>query len=388
MSLALNSNHSDSTRWELHDKNSRIEACLKGQPVAWLPTKKTDHYRQDISRADSKKMPALETLGPAKRKKHELQAESEDPETTGNEDREAASQGGEMEKPPTKKARRDNLDTGEGREADQACAQAGAAGRQHETSTEDLEQLKNPELKKCKRGRPPKSAVAIPVAASGSLPFNASVFVSIEQPPELVRGKTHRSDKHVAQEPCVAGPFTLVRLMKWAEFLDEVAECVGVDKENLQVNGLSWAFQKQKAQLPLTNEQAFKTLREQVKSKNGAATVIFVYHPICKKPQACAGQASQGAVVASEESTIWGKKVGHQINRHVLMDSQVSRKLSFSLASMTGLHPSLLSSKECMRSGDVQSTPIFTVLVLLSARMRPGTLNSTHHDYLYGPTQL
>ena len=38
-------------------------------------------------------MPALETLGPAKRKKHELQAESKDPETTGNEDREAASQG-------------------------------------------------------------------------------------------------------------------------------------------------------------------------------------------------------------------------------------------------------------------------------------------------------
>jgi hypothetical protein len=25
--------------------------------------------------------------------------------------------------------------------------------------------------------------------------------------------------------------------MKWDKFLDEVAECVGVDKENLQVNG-------------------------------------------------------------------------------------------------------------------------------------------------------
>ena len=61
-----------------------------------------------------------------------------------------------------------------------------------------------------------------------------------------MRGKTHRSDKHVAQEPRVAGPFTLMRLMKWAEFLDEVAECVDVDKENLQVSGLSWAFQKTK----------------------------------------------------------------------------------------------------------------------------------------------
>jgi hypothetical protein len=282
----------------------------------YLP-KKTDHYRQDISQADGKKMPALEMLGPAKRKKHELQAESEDPETTGNEDRDAASQGSEMKKPPKKKARHDSSDTGESREAE--------AGRQLEVSTEDLKQVKNPDLKKCKRGRPPKSAVAIPVAVSGSPPFNASVFVSIEQPPQLVRGKTHRSDKHVAQEPRVAGPFTLVRLMKWAEFLDEVAECVGVDKENLRVNGLSWAFQKQRAQLPLTNEQAFKTLREQVKLKNGAATLIFVYHPICKKPQAHDGQASRGhdfnnqlgAVVASEES-IWGKKIGRQINCHVL----------------------------------------------------------------------
>ena len=115
---------------ELQDKNSCIEACLKGQPVAWLPTKKTDHYRQDISKADGKKMPALEMLGPAKRKKHELQAESEDPETTGNEDREAASQGGEMKKPP-KKARHDSSDTGESCEA--------GAGRQLEVF-EDLEQ--------------------------------------------------------------------------------------------------------------------------------------------------------------------------------------------------------------------------------------------------------
>lgn len=73
--------------------------------------------------------------------------------------------------------------------------------------------------------------------------------------------------------------------MKWAGFLDEVAECVGVEKENLQVNSLSWGFQKQKSQLPLTSEQAFKTLREQIKMKNGAATVIFVYHPICKTLQ-------------------------------------------------------------------------------------------------------
>ena len=328
--------------------------------------------------------------GPAKRKRHELRAESEDPDANEDGDREAALQAmqgdSEMKKPPKKKARCDDIGKAE-------------AGQQLEGSTGDLEQpnLKNPV--KRKRGRPPKSAeekAAVPVVASGSPPFNASVFVSVEQPPQLVRGKTHRSDKHVAQEPRVAGPFTLVRLMKWAEFLDEIAECVGVDKENLQVNGLSWGFQKQKAQLPLMSEEAFKTLREQVKMKNGAATVIFVYHPICKKQQGQAGQAGhrQGhdnvndqAVVDGGES-LWGKKVGFRINCHIILVLMDSLTLSFSLASMTSLRPSSLSLKECMTLGDVQSTPTFTALVLPSIQMRPGTLNSTHQDYLYGPTQL
>jgi hypothetical protein len=222
MTCHWHSTHSNSTRWELQDKDSRIEACLKGQSTAWLITKKkTDHYRQDISKADDKKMSAFDTPGPAKRKVHELQAEFEDPDTTGIEDREAASQGGEMKKPP-KRVRRDDSDTAEGRETQ------AETGHQLGVSTEDPVLVKKP-----KRGRPFKSAVAIPVVASGSpqapSPFNASVFVSIEQPPQLVRGKTHRTDKHVAQEPRVAGPFTLIRLMKWAEFLDEVAECVGVD---------------------------------------------------------------------------------------------------------------------------------------------------------------
>jgi hypothetical protein len=246
--------------------------------------------------ADAKRLSALDT--PAKRKK------SEDSDT--DDDREATSHGGEIKKPPKKKKKKARR------------ANTGETGQP--ASTKNLE----PVPKKRKHGRPPKSAeekaARHAASASGSPPFNASVFISVEQPPQLVHGKTHRSDKHVAQDPLVAGPFTLLRMMKWAEFLDEVAECVRVDKENLQVNGLSWGFQKQKAQLPLTSEQAFKTLREQVKMKNGAATVIFVYHPICKRPQ---GQDPRGqepqdnvndrAVVVENESH-WEKKVRYQIN--------------------------------------------------------------------------
>jgi len=141
--------------------------------------------------------------------------------------------------------------------------------------------------------------------------FNASVFVLIKNPPKLMRGKTYKSDRHVAQEPCVEGPFTLIRTMQWADFLNEVAEWVSMDKENLRINGLTWGFQKQKAHLPLMSEQAFKTMREQVKAKNGSAMVIFVYHPICKQLQNQGQQdiADPATEVDAEDESRWGKKI-------------------------------------------------------------------------------
>ncbi|KAF8800140.1 hypothetical protein BYT27DRAFT_7342686 [Phlegmacium glaucopus] len=74
-----------------------------------------------------------------------------------------------------------------------------------------------------KRGQPckPVEKASKPVSVAGSQPFNASVFISVEKPPQLMCGKTHKTDKHVTQEPCVEGPFTLIRSMKWADFLDE-----------------------------------------------------------------------------------------------------------------------------------------------------------------------
>jgi len=176
-----------------------------------------------------------------------------------------------------------------------------------------------------KRGQPRKPVeekASKAVAVAGSQPFNASVFVSVEKPPQLMRGKTHKTDKHVAQEPCVEGPFTLIRSMKWADFLDEVTGWVGVDKENLRIHGLSWGFQKQKARLPLTSEQAFKTLREQVKAKNSSATVIFVYHPICKQPQSRGQEDNTDQVpVTVQDETRWDKKVSRLIAQTILYKS-------------------------------------------------------------------
>lgn len=182
--------------------------------------------------------------------------------------------------------------------------------RTDDHDTEDTQDVQ-PLVQK-KRGRPRKPIEEKPKA--GLQPFNASMFVSVENPPQLIRGKTHRTDKLAAQEPRIEGPFTLIRSMKWAEFLHEIAQWVGVDQENLRLNGLSWGFQKQKAHLPLTNEEAFKTMREQVKSKNSSATVIFVYHPLCKQPQS-RGQHAIGDLAPivnradAEDESRWGKMV-------------------------------------------------------------------------------
>ena len=134
-----------------------------------------------------------------------------------------------------------------------------------------------------KHGHPPKPKDGSTTRVTPSHSFDASVFVSIEQPPEMVQGKTHRSDKLVAKKPHVEGPFMLTKSMRWTQFLDEVAECTDIDKENIHLDGMTWAFQRQKEPLPLSTEQGFKTMREQVRAKGDSATVVFVYHPISKK---------------------------------------------------------------------------------------------------------
>ena len=148
-------------------------------------------------------------------------------------------------------------------------------------AAEQVKEIEPPAPKK--RGRPPKPKDGSSINVKPSHSFDASVFVSVEQPPEMVRGKTHRSDKLVPKKPHIEGPFTLTKSMRWTQFLDEVAECMDIDKENIRLDGMTWAFQKQKEPLPLSNEQGFKTMCEQVGAKGLSATVVFVYHPISKR---------------------------------------------------------------------------------------------------------
>ena len=249
------------------------------QPVA--AAKPSSSHRREVS-VGGKKLPAL-TGVPVKRKKpvnSEAEIDHSDTDQEGK-----VTVATKKKKRSKKKARTDDSE-------------------EKDTQLEEVQPL----VQK-KRGRPRKPIEDKPMA--GLQPFNASVFVSVENPPQLVRGKTHKSDRLAAQDPRVEGPFTLIRSMKWTEFLHEVAQWVGVDQENLRVNGLSWGFQKQKARLPLTNEEAFKTMREQVKSKISSATVIFVYHPICKQPQSRGQQdtGDQAIVNRTEDGSRWGKMV-------------------------------------------------------------------------------
>jgi len=104
-------------------------------------------------------------------------------------------------------------------------------------ATDNVEELQPPARRK--RGRPRKPVeekASKAVAVSESQLFNASVFVSVENPPQLMHGKTHKTDKHVAQEPRVEGPFTLIRSMKWTNFLDEVAVVLGSSVPRLEKN--------------------------------------------------------------------------------------------------------------------------------------------------------
>ncbi len=72
------------------------------------------------------------------------------------------------------------------------------------------------------------------------------MYVHVAIPPILQRGKTHKGDKLMPQEPTTKGPFTLTCSTNWQDFLDSITDVTGIEKENLQLDGMSWSFQKQK----------------------------------------------------------------------------------------------------------------------------------------------
>lgn len=94
---------------------------------------------------------------------------------------------------------------------------------------------------------------------AGLQPFNASVFVSVKNPPQLIRGKIHRTDKLAAQEPRIKGPFTLIRSMKWAEFLHEIAHGLVLTKKTY----VSTAFLgESRSRRPICHSQMRKCSRQ------------------------------------------------------------------------------------------------------------------------------
>ena len=136
-----------------------------------------------------------------------------------------------------------------------------------------------PQVEKRPRGRPPNPA---PANIQQQL-WKALVFVSVTVAPKHQAGKTSRGDKLVPQPPLVRGPFTLTHQMEWKVFMDEVGNTIAVDKENLQVDAMSWGFQRQKDHLPLTSIEAFSAMRSVIKTQKGMSSlVLFVYHPILR----------------------------------------------------------------------------------------------------------
>lgn len=171
-----------------------------------------------------------------------------------------------------------------------------------------------------KRGRPRKIVDDVPVAPKV---WSVSVFVEIASPPKLQTGKTPRGDKFVNMPATMGGPFIFMRKMGWEKFLEEVAEIVDIDVENLGLEGMTWGFQEKKAKLPLTNEHGFEALRNQIKNHCDLSSVIvIVYHPIprVRQPRATLreGRRAPQAVtdggrvqdVNQDVPTRWEAKIG------------------------------------------------------------------------------
>ena len=128
--------------------------------------------------------------------------------------------------------------------------------------------------KRC-RGRPP---------AKKSRRFAVPIFVLVAVPPKIIPGKTHKGDKTVKQNPITAGPFSLTQKTRWVDFVALVANTIGVEKENVNLNTMTWHYQNKASQaLPLKSEGSFDVMRKNVKSlKDASSQVIFVNHPIVK----------------------------------------------------------------------------------------------------------
>ena len=140
--------------------------------------------------------------------------------------------------------------------------------------------------------------------------FSVVVYVEVAVPPKLHAGKTHKGDKMVPQAPQRCGPFSMFRRTKWTTFLENVAAVTDIDKENLLLPGMTWRMQGKREQdgLPLQSKEAFKAMRDILKSKaRKEQPVLLVHHPLV--PATLAGREKD--TNNELETTRWSEKVIH-----------------------------------------------------------------------------
>jgi hypothetical protein len=147
------------------------------------------------------------------------------------------------------------------------------AEQEASSEPEILVQRRKGKTKHHSRGRPPKDLQ--------SCDFSVHAFVEIANPPKLHRGKSHKTDKYVAQEPTTEGPFTFTHDMSWPSFVLQVAELAGLENENVVLTQMTWHFQGKTKSLPLGNVGGFTAMVTQIRAlKVGASAIIMVGLPI------------------------------------------------------------------------------------------------------------
>ncbi|KAH7918419.1 hypothetical protein BV22DRAFT_1051744 [Leucogyrophana mollusca] len=133
-----------------------------------------------------------------------------------------------------------------------------------------------------KRGRPPKPK-PVPEAPVNPPPpktnFCVSIFVMVELPPHLIKGKTARGDKTEKREVKM-GPVLFTHATEsWQDFLSLLAGVVRTKPEYLAVNSMGWYWngKPKKTMLALSNNMGLQTMVKQILAwKTGDAGVIFV----------------------------------------------------------------------------------------------------------------
>ncbi|KAH7903598.1 hypothetical protein BJ138DRAFT_1120224 [Hygrophoropsis aurantiaca] len=156
--------------------------------------------------------------------------------------------------------------------------------RQLSESSVDEEKTAAPAKKR--RGRPPKPkhAPEAPIEAKKPSPsemnFCVSVFVTVELPPRVIKGKTSRGDKIEKREKRPMGPTLFTHETKtWEDFLVLIAEVVKTTPDCLAVNSMGWYWngKPKKTMLSLSNSAGLQTMVKQIlASKTGDAGIIFV----------------------------------------------------------------------------------------------------------------